>query len=149
MRNLKIMLEIMEFGAKLCGSFYVLDVEAEASDSDFYILESQVPAFEAKFLPDFQKDNFTNYADEFTVGLYSYESPALISKDEYGLVNLDDKSNRIEVTVKKDDCEEALLLMWSMLYTNPEIFKAKFWKRNGIPRAVIKERIGHLIKALK
>ena len=140
----------MKFGAKPCGSFYVLgDETPEYSDADFYILESQVPAFEAKFLPDFQKDNFTNYADEFTVGLYSYESPALISRDEYGLTNLDDKSNRIEITVKKDEYEEAYLLLWSMLAQCPEIFKAKLWKRTGIPREVIKERIEHLILALK
>lgn len=144
MRNLKIMLEIMKFGAKPCGSFYVLgDATPETSDADFYILESQVPAFEAKFLPDFMNENFTNYADEFTVGLYVYESP------QVGLTSSVDKSNRIEVTVKKDEYAEAYLLMWSMLAQCPEIFKAKLWKRNGIPREVIQERVQHLILALK
>lgn len=113
------------------------------SDADFYILESQVPAFEAKFLPDFVKEDFTNYADQFTVGLYVYESP------QVGLTSSVDKSNRIEVTVKKDEYAEAYLLMWSMLAQCPEIFKAKLWKRSGIPREVIKERVQHLIKALK
>ena len=38
MRNLKIMLEIMKFGAKPCGSFYVLGhATPETSDADFYI----------------------------------------------------------------------------------------------------------------
>ncbi len=144
MRNMKIMLEIMKFGAKPCGSFYVLGhATPETSDADFYILESQVPAFEAKFLPDFVKENFTNYADEFTVGLYSYESP------QVGLTSSEDKSNRIEVTVKKDEYAEALDLMWSIMYENSGIFKAKLWKRSGIPREVIKERVEHLIKALK
>lgn len=144
MRNLKIMLEIMKFGAKPCGSFYVLgDATPETSDADFYILESQVPAFEAKFLPHFAKENFTNYADRFTVGLYVYEAP------QVGASSSADKSNRIEVTVKKDEYAEAYSLMWSMLAQCPEIFKATLWKRSAIPREVIKERIEHLLLALK
>lgn len=144
MRNLKMMLEIMKFGAKPCGSFYVLgDATPDTSDADFYILESQVSAFEDKFLPDFTKENFTNYADEFTVGLYVYESP------QVGITSSADKSNRIEVTVKKDEYADALNLMWYMLSRCPEIFKAKLWKQNWVPRDVIKERIEHLIKALK
>lgn len=119
------------------------DATPETSDADFYILESQVPAFEAKFLPDFMNENFTNYADEFTVGLYVYKSP------QVGLTSSVDKSNRIEVTVKKDEYAEAYLLMWSMLAQCPEIFKAKLWKRNGIPREVIQERVQHSILALK
>lgn len=144
MRNLRIMFELMKFGAKPCGSFYVLgDETPEYSDADFYILESQVQEFEAKFLPDFMKEDFTNYADQFTVGLYVYEAP------QVGVTSSVDKSNRIEVTVKKDEYEEAYLLLWSMLAQCPEIFKAKLWKRSAIPREVIKERIEHLILALK
>jgi hypothetical protein len=144
MRNLKIMMELMKFGAKPCGSFYVLgDETPDDSDADFYILESQVREFEAKFLPDFFKENFTNYSDRFTVGLYVYEAPKV------GFTSTADKSNRIEVTVKKDEYEEAYLLMWSMLAQCPEIFKAKLWKRSGVHREVIKERIEHMLLALK
>lgn len=153
MRNLslRIMFELMKFGAKPCGSFYVLgDETPEYSDADFYILESQVQEFEAKFLPDFVKEDFTNYADRFTVGLYVYEAPQVgVTSSADNICRSADKSNRIEVTVKKDEYEEAYLLLWSMLAQCPEIFKAKLWKRSAIPREVIKERIEHLILALK
>lgn len=144
MRNLKMMFELMKFGAKPCGSFYVLgDDTPDTSDADFYILESQVPEFEAKFCPSFMKENFANYADDFTIGLYSYE------QHQVGLTSSEDKSNRIEVTVKKDEYADAYSLLWDILFKNPALFKAKFWKRSGISREDIKLRINHFVLALK
>ena len=147
MKNLKLMYELVTFGAKPCGSFYVLGDKAhEHSDVDFYILESQVEKFEAKFLGDFRKENFTNYQDEFTVGLYVYEPP--FDKDNMSLKMLEDNSDRIEVTVKKDQYADGINLMWSVLYSNPDIFKSHFWKKTGIPRDEIKERVKHMVLAL-
>lgn len=146
MKNLKLMLDLVQFGAKPCGSFYVLgDETPKFSDFDFYILESQVQEFESRFLPDFAKMNFaSNYADQFTVGLYVYETP--FNKNNMELTV--GKSNRIEVTVKIDKYAPGIDLMWSMLARCPEIFKDKLWKKSGIPRAAIKERIEHLVLAL-
>lgn len=66
--------KLIEFGARPCGSSYVLSAEPaliEKSDSDFYILESQLQEFRVMF-PEFAEVGFSKYQDDFTTGLFVY-----------------------------------------------------------------------------
>ena len=73
-KNIELMEKLIKFGARPCGSSYVLSAEPaliEKSDSDFYILESQLHEFRAMF-PGFAEVGFSNYQDDFTTGLFVY-----------------------------------------------------------------------------
>lgn len=73
-KNIELMEKLIEFGARPCGSSYVLSAEPtliEKSDSDFYILESQLQEFRAMF-PGFAEVGFSKYQDDFTAGLFVY-----------------------------------------------------------------------------
>lgn len=73
-KNIELMEKLIEFGARPCGSSYVLSAEPaliEKSDSDFYILESQLQEFRVMF-PEFAEVGFSKYQDDFTTGLFVY-----------------------------------------------------------------------------
>jgi hypothetical protein len=73
-KNIELMERLIEFGARPCGSSYVLSAEPaliEKSDSDFYILESQLQEFRVMF-PGFAEVGFSKYQDDFTTGLFVY-----------------------------------------------------------------------------
>ena len=152
MRNEKtwqLMMDLVDFGAKKCGSFFVLRGESRLtleSDVDFYILESQVEAFEAKFGTQFTKTDFVKYKDEFTTGLYTAHTAMLpIDGRPIAIANMDDRANTIEVTVKRDLYANGLAAMWKVFFENPELFKAKIWKKSGLSREIIRSNISQFI----
>ena len=167
-KNIELMEKLIKFGARPCGSSYVLSAEPaliEKSDSDFYILESQLQEFRVMF-PGFAEVGFSKYQDDFTTGLFVYRhvepvdwqtikgsSPSAQFLDFVDLqfldfVALDDNRSTIEVTVKRDEFAIGIANMWKILCADPELFKTKFWKKGGTSRDVIRERIKNLILAL-
>jgi hypothetical protein len=156
-KNIELMEKLVKFGARPCGSSYVLSAEPnliEKSDSDFYILESQSQKFRAMF-PEFVEVGFSKYQDQFTTGLFVYRhtSPVAIDRSSTGahlfdFIGLDDNHSTIEVTVKRDEFATGIENMWKLLHADPELFKTKFWKKGGTPRNMIRVRISHLILAL-
>lgn len=141
---------IISFGAKPCGSRYVIEgAEVENSDYDFFISSADIDAFKREF-PQFQYIDFKcspmeeavgdlllkhverkNYADLYTLGIFKAE--------------IDGK--KIEVTVKETKYVPAIILMWDVLKANPEMFRKKIWKRN-ISKEWIQQNISILIEAL-
>ena len=156
-KNIELMKKLVEFGARPCGSSYVLSAEPnliEKSDSDFYILESQSQNFRAMF-PEFVEVGFSKYKDQFTTGLFVYRhtSPVVIDRSSidahpFNFIDLDDNRSTIEVTVKFDEFAAGIENMWKILRADPELFKTKFWKKGGTTRDMIRARIAHLILAL-
>lgn len=159
-KNIELMEKLIEFGARPCGSSYVLSAEPaliEKSDSDFYILESQSQEFRVMF-PGFAEVGFSKYQDDFTTGLFVYRHVEPVdwqtikgaSPSTHFLysVDLDDNHSTIEVTVKRDEYATGIANMWKILCADPELFKTKFWKKGGTGRDVIRGRIKNLILAL-
>ena len=159
-KNIELMEKLIEFGARPCGSSYVLSAEPaliEKSDSDFYILESQLQEFRVMF-PGFAEVGFSKYQDDFTTGLFVYRHTTPVdlktiegsspSTQFLDFVDLDDNHSTIEVTVKRDEYATGIANMWKILCADPELFKTKFWKKGGTSRDVIRERIKNLILAL-
>ena len=152
MRNEKtwqLMMDLVDFGAKKCGSFHVLRGESHLtmeSDVDFYILESQVEAFEAKFGTQFTKTGFDKYADEFTTGIYTAHTATVsIEGRPTAISDMDDRANTIEVTVKTERYANGIAAMWKFFFENPEIFKAKIWKKSGLSREIIRSNVRQFI----
>jgi hypothetical protein len=154
------LIKLIEFGARPCGSSYVLSAEPtliEKSDSDFYILESQLQEFRAMF-PGFAEVGFSKYQDDFTTGLFVYRHVEPVdwktikgsssSTQFLDVVDLDDNHSTVEVTVKRDEFAIGIANMWKILCADPELFKTKFWKKGGTGRDVIRARIKNLILAL-
>ncbi len=154
------LIKLIEFGARPCGSSYVLSAEPaliEKSDSDFYILESQLHEFRAMF-PGFAEVGFSKYQDDFTTGLFVYRHVESVdwktikgaspSTQFLDFVDLDDNHSTIEVTVKRDEFAIGIANMWKILCADPELFKTKFWKKGGTGRDMIHARIKNLILAL-
>ena len=157
-KNIELMEKLIEFGARPCGSSYVLSAEPaliEKSDSDFYILESQLQEFRVMF-PEFAEVGFSKYQDDFTTGLFVYRQSvdwktskgASPSAQFLDFIDLYDNHSTIEVTVKRDEFAIGIANMWKILCANPELFKTKFWKKGGTGRDVIRARIKNLILAL-
>jgi hypothetical protein len=159
-KNIELMEKLVKFGARPCGSSYVLSAEPnliEKSDSDFYILESQLQEFRAMF-PGFAEVLFLKYRDDFTTGLFVYRHVEPVdwktikgsssSTQFLDFVDLDDNHSTIEVTVKRDGFAIGIANMWKILCADPELFKTKFWKKGGTGRDVIRARIKNLILAL-
>lgn len=158
-KNIELMEKLVEFGARPCGSSYVLSAKPtliEKSDSDFYILESQLQNFRTMF-PEFTEVGFSKYPDQFTTGLFVYRHTSPVDSKTFdrsfarihqSINDLDDNHSTIEVTVKRDEFSAGIENMWKILRADPELFMTKFWKKGGTPRNMIRMRIAHLILAL-
>ena len=121
------------------------------SDLDFMISESKFEEERAWVIANgfYLNKIETHYMDDHTVAVWQYTPK--FNKDDMRVTSIDDRSEQIQIVVKRDESYDKLKVMWATFRANPSLFRDYFWKSN--PKApleteIVKSRVNHFIAML-